>query len=386
MRVESLVREKILRATCEGGSVRIPLSRVFKKLSTLSDACVVEVRVKDDTSQSPEELTRYTGRLSISQIGEKDILHIDLAAPGGPHVFLESPQSEKRRFKTGLSKPFRVPPRTKVSVSLRGPDNVLLGERTVEISTTDPALLKAYYEEKGHRVKYTTMDVFNRLFHQTRLEILRPIFRKYIRPGSTVADIGSGQSIFLAMDRIPSIRLIAVDIDLPMLQEMARRHGEIMWVSAAATQVPIKQGTLDVIYAGEIIEHVADPEKMLDCWSKLLKPEGILILTTPNRNTLSNLLSTYDRPCNPEHISEMTYSELMAALRNSGFELLRVRGIYIEIFLSYWRRLKNDFLAFRMRWKIMWPVFWFLMHLGRLVPRYAFNLTIVARKKHAHPA
>jgi hypothetical protein len=34
-----------------------------------------------------------------------------------------------------------------------------------------------------------------------------------------------------------------------------------------------------------------------------------------------------------------------------------------------------------MRWRIMWPVFWFLMHLGRLLPRYAFNLTVVARKK-----
>ena len=386
--------KNIMQIIYEGKPLSLPLSDLFVKNLPTSQGYTLEIRIDDLARQSPKERTRYVGQTHIKQISDEDSFYIDLAGSDGLDLFIESPDGSHQKFVKIISKSFIALPRTRISISLLHPDGVLLDERFIDIMMTDPALLKNYYSDKEHRKKYTTIDVFNHLFHQTRLEILRPIFRQYIKPGSIVADIGSGSSIFLAMDHPSPIRLIALDLDFPMLKEMGRRpvkgpahdgHDEIAWVSASAMDVPLRESSLDAVYAGEIIEHVTNPDVTLAHWSALLKPGGILILTTPNRDRLSNRLSTYDRPCNPEHISEMGYDELLITLNRTDFEILRVRGIYIELFLSYWKKLKSDLLAFRMRWRVMWPLFWFLMHLGRLFPRCAFNLTIVARKKPLEP-
>jgi len=377
---EVISPEEILKIAYEGKPLRIALSQILPCDPRHSKGDFLEVRIDNDTSQIPEELTRYRGQTSLPVRYLEGFLHIELNCPEGPKVRFDAPEGTKALLEAQISRPFVIPPRTRVTISLFSVNKNKLAERVIEINATNPTLLGAYYAQEQHRTKYTTFDVFNHLFHKTRIEILRPIFRQYIKPGSTVADIGSGQSIFLTVDHPQPIRLIAFDLDLPMLQNMARQVDQIAWVASSATDLPLSESSLDAIYAGEIIEHVTDTQKTLDSWSDLLKPGGILILTTPNRKRLSNLLSTYDRPCNPEHISEMAYDELLAALDRAGFRVLMVRGIYIELFLSYWRKLKSDLLAFRMRWRIMWPVFWFLMHLGRLFPRYAFNLTVVAKK------
>jgi ubiquinone biosynthesis O-methyltransferase len=51
--------------------------------------------------------------------------------------------------------------------------------------------------------------------------------------------------------------------------------------------------TFDVIVASEVIEHIRQPVNFLSACSKLLKPNGLLILTTPNRNFLSYLLIVF---------------------------------------------------------------------------------------------
>ncbi|XP_053993337.1 ubiquinone biosynthesis O-methyltransferase-like isoform X2 [Hylaeus volcanicus] len=51
--------------------------------------------------------------------------------------------------------------------------------------------------------------------------------------------------------------------------------------------------SFDVIVASEVIEHIRQPANFLSACSKLLKPNGLLILTTPNRNFLSYLLIVF---------------------------------------------------------------------------------------------
>jgi SAM-dependent methyltransferase len=374
-----MANEDSLKLQYIGEPLCIPIPWLFDAKRVMRPPTRIEVRI-GDFAQPDENAQSYSGSLDFKVFSVEDCLIVDFAAKDSPVVILKSANGEMHELAKTSSMTFIIPPRTRLLTSIIFADTIPPEERVIEITTAEPSILKAYYSDREHGAKYSTIDVFNRLFHNTRLEILKPIFRKYIVPGLTVADIGSGSSIFTAVDIPNDVRFVALDLDFPTLREASMRRSDITWVSAAATSVPLKASSLDVIYAGEIIEHVPNPVETLSHWATLLMPHGILILTTPNGSRLSNLLSAYPRPCNPEHISEMPYDELMESLKRAGFSVLYVRGIYIEIFLSYWKRLKNDVLAFRMRWKIMTPVFWFLMRLGRLFPRYAFNLVIVARK------
>ncbi|MHB8469963.1 MAG: class I SAM-dependent methyltransferase [Gaiellaceae bacterium] len=50
----------------------------------------------------------------------------------------------------------------------------------------------------------------------------------------------------------------------------------------ATTSLPLPE-TFDLIAAFEVVEHLAAPAKALGAWFDLLKPGGLLLLTTPNR-------------------------------------------------------------------------------------------------------
>jgi len=54
--------------------------------------------------------------------------------------------------------------------------------------------------------------------------------------------------------------------------------------------LPVKSNCLDIIFAGEIIEHLIDTDHFLDEIHRVLKKSGSLVLTTPNLCNLENRL------------------------------------------------------------------------------------------------
>ena len=73
--------------------------------------------------------------------------------------------------------------------------------------------------------------------------------------------------------------------------------------------------SFDLVVCFEVIEHVADPERVLDELSRVLRPDGLLLLSSPNRARYV--------PGNPHHRHEYTRPELEKALE-SRFESARV--------------------------------------------------------------
>ena len=52
--------------------------------------------------------------------------------------------------------------------------------------------------------------------------------------------------------------------------------------------LPFKNNTFDLVFAGEIIEHVVDTDLFLDECKRILKKNGYLLLTTPNLSSWIN--------------------------------------------------------------------------------------------------
>jgi len=108
--------------------------------------------------------------------------------------------------------------------------------------------------------------------------------------------------------------------------------------------LPWADDTFDLVISTEGIEHLENHFAFLREFCRVLRPNGILILTTPNITALRSRVRFFGsgffgrdaRPLNESgphpfhHISLATFPELRYELRVSGFQLLEVRHTHIK--------------------------------------------------------
>lgn len=92
----------------------------------------------------------------------------------------------------------------------------------------------------------------------------------------------------------------------------------------------------DVIVAGELIEHLANPGEFLECAKAHLKPDGRLLLTTPNPWAVSRFWHALrgDVPVNPEHTCWFDRKTITELLSRVGFTVSEFT--YIE---PFWKKV-----------------------------------------------
>jgi len=111
------------------------------------------------------------------------------------------------------------------------------------------------------------------------------------------------------------ISILAAHRRLPDLQSNIRLYD--------GKRVPFPPGSFDVVTSFQVIEHVGDLKTYLSHILDALKPGGIAIFTTPNRNLR---LNPGDKPWNPYHVREFTPSELKELLTKC-FSTVEMRGL-----------------------------------------------------------
>jgi SAM-dependent methyltransferase len=87
----------------------------------------------------------------------------------------------------------------------------------------------------------------------------------------------------------------------------------------------------DVIVALDLIEHLSNPGLFLQCCKRHLKPEGTIIITTPNAFNLFSLIEkiTHKEPnINTDHTLYLNKPTLDTLLRKNGLRVLRWDTMY----------------------------------------------------------
>jgi len=246
----------------------------------------------------------------------------------------------------------------------------------------DTGLLADYYSRKGHQeAAYDIVNIVLEEFHRRRLRVFRRIFARYIPAGSNVLDVGSGYSLIRLTRPDWSFKVTCCDLDEAAMRRMAEAAPDYRWVLGDAANVPFEDESFDAVYAGEIIEHLPDPRAGFTEWLRVLKPGGVIILSTPNQHRLMNVINRAVDVINPEHISEMSYRELNAMIKEHGLRMLYRKGIYLEWLFNYFRTGKRmDLLPYYCNRPIFRPLVAASMVAGKVFRPWAQDLVFVARK------
>jgi SAM-dependent methyltransferase len=306
---------------------------------------------------------------------------LDLTAIGPGSVWRETPAGREAAIDSWSNPGYVFDPVLGIQLVLRR-DGRVLENRFVTGRVGGVEVLKRYYHDVHAQEGYTPLEPFLFELHDAMLKRLDRLFLKHVPRGGLVLDAGCGRSLFTEIRPDWPFRIVAGDVDHDLIASRRAEFPGVRWLLSHADVLPFRDGRFDALFAGELIEHLDDPTRGLREFRRVLKPGGRLILTTPNRLRLANVADGSERPYGPDHLSELSYDELVALIPAEGFEVIEKTGLHLELFLNWLSPLpKLDRLqrTWNRRWAI--PLMRLMLAAGALAPRYALDLVFVARKK-----
>lgn len=106
------------------------------------------------------------------------------------------------------------------------------------------------------------------------------------------------------------------DLDTVAISNAQSTYGNerLTFHAAPADGIPAEDSSYDVVVSLETIEHVDDDTAYVREIARIVKPDGTLICTTPNRLVTNPGKSIHDQPFNPHHVREYTVDELRECL------------------------------------------------------------------------
>jgi SAM-dependent methyltransferase len=147
-----------------------------------------------------------------------------------------------------------------------------------------------------------------------------------VRPGERVLDLGCGEGDFCAELASAGIDPIGAEVAEAALERARERHPGLRFeLVEAHGPLPFDAAAFDVVWASEVIEHVADTGRWLSEVRRVLRPGGALLLTTPYHGRLKNLLlavTGFEAHFDPtgQHLRFYTRRSICRTLEAFGFE------------------------------------------------------------------
>lgn len=164
--------------------------------------------------------------------------------------------------------------------------------------------------------------------------------------GAVVVDAGSGEGYGAARLRTCGARaVVALEYDPAAAAHAAARYPGLVSVRANLVALPLGAGSADVIVSLQVIEHLWDLAGFLRDCRRVLRPGGLLAVTTPNRVVFSPGLGRGQRPTNPFHVEEFDAAQLLELMRAAGFGAVEVLGLHHGPRLLAWEQRHGVGLA-----------------------------------------
>jgi SAM-dependent methyltransferase len=139
-----------------------------------------------------------------------------------------------------------------------------------------------YYGAEGWGSEQSTA-----LLHRQRraLDLVVAALRRRTEPTARVLDVGCGDGSFLAHLAAkvadPAVAYVGVDYSEYQLAKAARLPFEFH-ACDLGEGIPLPDKSVDIVHAAEIIEHLYDPDLLVEECARVLRPGGHLVITTPN--------------------------------------------------------------------------------------------------------
>lgn len=174
---------------------------------------------------------------------------------------------------------------------------------------------------------------------QVYAEELDRIVAETVRGGSgVILDVCCGRG--RSFPETPGAVVVGVDISEVAVAQARDRTGvdERLVAVSDAQNLAIASESADVVLLVDSVEHVLSVEETFGEITRVLRPGGTLLVTSANRDSLhlrlARAIGRAEHVTNNQHVSELTYTELVELLTSHGFEVTRSEGVLLFPFFG----------------------------------------------------
>lgn len=142
--------------------------------------------------------------------------------------------------------------------------------------------------------------------------------------GKAVLDIASGTGYGSNLMATVAASVTGVDVD-PEAVEYARsqyHRSNLSFLHGSATSIPLAENSVDVVVSFETIEHLTEHQEMITEIRRVLRPDGALIISSPDKKYYSDI---------PQHRNDFHLRELY---RDEFEKLIQENFQYVDFYLQ----------------------------------------------------
>ena len=159
---------------------------------------------------------------------------------------------------------------------------------------------------------------------------------------AVVVEAGSGEGYGAEILRGAGARLVvALEVDAAAAAHATAAYPDVATVRANLATTPLSDGSVDVVVCLQVVEHLWDLRGFLGDLVRLVRPGGLVIVSTPNRPVFSPGLARGEKPVNPFHVEELDAEQLADLLRAAGFDAVHVLGLHHGSRVAAWERRRG---------------------------------------------
>jgi O-antigen biosynthesis protein len=165
--------------------------------------------------------------------------------------------------------------------------------------------------------------------------VSRYAFASRWAPGTCVLDMGCGAGYGTA--ELANRAHFAVGIDMAQdavaYAQSAYPLANICFLPGSVTSLPFRDGSFGLIVAFEVIEHLIDWRLLLSEARRVLHPDGVFLVSTPNKEYYTDSRGTSGP--NPFHVHEFEFDEFQNALAEFFPHCMVLQQNHVEAFAFY---------------------------------------------------
>jgi SAM-dependent methyltransferase len=204
---------------------------------------------------------------------------------------------------------------------------------------------------------YSSRNPTRRWLHSTRRSLIIDAVQRSAERTSKLRalEVGFGSGVYL-----PSLAQLfedvtAIDVEqgyLRLGKTLAETHGNIRVIHDDIMRTELPAETFELVLCSEVIEHITDSRAALIGMHKVLKPGGVLVLSTPQRWSLLELTGKLaflpgiinlvkliygEAVLDPGHINLLTERQVIEQLTYAGFRIRESfkSGLYLPVIAEF---------------------------------------------------